>query len=90
MDPVRYISGLLLVAALLAAGFWLLRRHGPGLGRASHGLRITAVLPLGAREKLVVVQYHSRELLLGVSAQGIRRLASAAPASAKQQDQPSP
>lgn len=90
MDPVRYVSGLLLVAGLLAAGYWLLRRHGPGLSRAGHGLRVLSVLPLGARDKLVVVQFHSRELLLGVSAQGIRRLASSPADSSEVQERPLP
>lgn len=77
MDPVRYVSALLLVGGLLAAAIWLLKRMrlAPRAGR-SVSLDIVSHVSLGSREKLVVVRFGGKDLLLGVSAGGISRLAA--------------
>ena len=78
MDPVRYISALLLVGGLLAVAIWALRRlrfgqHGP----ARSIIGIVAHASLGAREKLMVVRFAGRDHLLGVTPGSISSLASA-------------
>lgn len=74
MDPVRYISGLLVVGLLLGLMVWVLRklRRG-GYGTAKH-LEVLSVVGLGPREKLVVIKFREREVLIGVTAHSINRL----------------
>jgi flagellar protein FliO/FliZ len=75
MDPVRYISGIALVALLLAASAWLLRRFSlRSHVRQGSRVEILQTLALGTRERLVVVRFSGKEMLLGVTAHGINRL----------------
>jgi flagellar protein FliO/FliZ len=63
---------LLLVVGLIVAAAWLLRRTPLGaFSRANGSLKVIATLPLGPRERLVLVETESRRLLLGVGPAGI-------------------
>lgn len=73
------LLGMLLVLALIPAAAWLLRRSGLAQPGAAGGLRIVAQLPLGPRDRLVIVEAGDRRWLLGVSASGIRRLGTLPP-----------
>ena len=65
---------LLLVLGLILGLAWLLKRM-PGSGlRPAEGLRVVASLPLGTKEREVVVEVGGRQLLLGVSAGGVSLL----------------
>jgi len=65
---------LLLVLGLILGLAWLLKRM-PGSGlRPAEGLRVVASLPLGTKERAVVVEVGGRQLLLGVSAGGVSLL----------------
>jgi len=78
MDPVRYITALLMVGGLLAVAIWALRRLRLGQnGPARSIIGITAHASLGAREKLMVVRFAGRDHLLGVTPGAISLLASA-------------
>ena len=78
MDPVRYITALLLVGGLLALAIWMLRRFRFGNPTASRSaLSITAHASLGTREKLVVVRFAGRDHLLGVTPSSISKIATA-------------
>jgi flagellar protein FliO/FliZ len=68
------LLGLLLVLALIPAAAWLLRRTGLAQSSSAAGLRVVAQLPLGPRDRIVVIEVADRRWLLGVSASGIRRL----------------
>ncbi len=62
---------LLLVLGLIVGLGWLLKRM-PGSGfRTSEGLKLVASLPLGAKERVVVVEVNGEQVLLGVTAGGI-------------------
>jgi flagellar biogenesis protein FliO len=50
---------------------WLKRMQIGTSGDASAGPRVLRAVGLGPRERLVVVQHHDTELLLGVTAAGI-------------------
>jgi flagellar biosynthetic protein FliO len=77
VDPIRYIVALILVGALLGASIWALKRFRGQLGAgSSRGVTIVAYSNLGTREKLAVVTFAGKTLLLGVTPGGISVLAS--------------
>jgi flagellar protein FliO/FliZ len=69
------VFALFLVVGLILALGWLAKRM-PGFGRgaSNNGLRMVASLPIGARERVVVVEVGSTQLLLGVGPGGTRTL----------------
>lgn len=68
------LFALALVLGLIFGLAWLARRM-PGLaGMRGNGLRVIASTPLGARERLVVVEVGEQQLLLGTGASGTRLL----------------
>ena len=70
------LFALALVIGLILALAWLARRM-PGFGggaRANPALRVVGSLPLGPRERVVVVAVGQTQLLLGVGAGGTRTL----------------
>lgn len=78
MDPVRYVTALLLVGGLLALAIWMLRRFRFGANNPSRAaLNVTAHASLGAREKLIVVRFGGQDHLIGVTPTAISHLASA-------------
>jgi len=78
MDPIRYVTALLIVGGLLALAIWMLRRFRLGSPDASrNSLRVTAHASLGAREKLVVVRFGGQDHLIGVTPGSISRIATA-------------
>ena len=77
MDPIRYFVALILVGALLGASIWALKRFRGQLGATgSRGVAIVSYTNLGTREKLAVVPFGGKTLLLGVTPGGISLLAT--------------
>jgi flagellar protein FliO/FliZ len=68
------VLALVFVLALIPAAIWLLKRMGAGTQAGAAGLRVVAQLPLGTRERVVVVEAGDRWLLLGVTASSINRV----------------
>ena len=64
---------IIVVAAVFAAG-WLTRRMHGGSGTRSGALQVLAQLPLGPRERAVLVRVGSEQLLLGVANGSVRTL----------------
>src|SRR5262249_10115012 len=62
------------VLALIPVAVWMLKRVGAGNVSATAGMRVVAQLPLGQRERLVVVEAGERWLVLGVTASSINRV----------------
>jgi len=68
------LAALMLVVALIILLAWVLKKL-PGTGlRSLPGLRVVATLPVGPRERAVVVDCGGQQLLLGVTAHGISLL----------------
>jgi flagellar protein FliO/FliZ len=65
------LAGVLL---LIFAAAWLLRRLQQGQGGGRGHLRIVSVLPLSAKERVVLVQAGEEQVLMGVSGAGIQHL----------------
>lgn len=66
-SPLNLALGLLFLLALILGAWWFIRRMG---GMAWHGTRackVVAVLPVGPRERVVLIEIAGRQLLLGVA-----------------------
>lgn len=70
---LRTVFGLVLIMSMIAAGAWLLRRL-PVLRSGEGTIKTIAILNLGTREKLLVVEVDGVRLLLGISSAQIRTL----------------
>ncbi|MHB1203680.1 MAG: flagellar biosynthetic protein FliO [Acidithiobacillus sp.] len=72
---LELFSALVAVLLVFLGLIWVLRRLQPGLGGGQRGaLHIVASLPLGARERLLLIQMGEQQLLLGVTPAGITLL----------------
>jgi len=65
---------LVFVLALIPVAVWMLKRLGAGNVSATAGMRVVAQLPIGQRERLVVVEAGDRWLILGVTASSVNRI----------------
>lgn len=63
---MQLLSGLILVVTLIFVLAWFVRRF-TGLPGQNRALKVVASVPLGTREKLVLVQAGGKQLLLGVA-----------------------
>jgi len=70
----QMLLGLLLVVCLILLLAWVFRRANFVPGQSS-GMRVIASLPLGARERAVLVQCGEKQLLLGVASGSVQLLA---------------
>jgi flagellar protein FliO/FliZ len=67
VDLVRWLGALALVLALIFLSAWLVRRVG-GMSRLAPGqFQVLAAASLGARERAVLLQVGSKQLVLGVA-----------------------
>ena len=73
----RVALSLALVVGFIFAAAWVVRRMPLGLGRGSGPLKVLAALPLGPRERLVLVEARGEELLIAVSPAGVFNVGAA-------------
>lgn len=72
---LQLVLALSFVLAVFLVLIWLLKRFQPGLtGGSGSVIKVVASLPLGARERLLLVDLQGQQLLLGVSPAGISLL----------------
>ena len=79
IEPSQWLSlavSFALVLVLLLGTLWVLRRIGAAGLRPQAGKRMAIVesLWLGNRQRVVLLKIDDREVLIGISAQGIHRL----------------
>lgn len=67
--------GVVVVVSVIIGIAWLLRR-GRAMGGKVAGVSLVGQLPLGVKEKLIVVQVGDKKLLLGCTSETINRLHS--------------
>jgi flagellar protein FliO/FliZ len=76
-DTAGSMLTVLLSLALILGGFvavaWLARRYLPGMG-AQGAVKVVGTTPVGARERVVVVEVDDTWLLLGVGGGNVRLL----------------
>lgn len=71
---LQTLLGLILVLVCIALVAWLLKRSNSFHTAASGKMKVIAGLPLGTRERAVLVQVGDEQLLLGVTPQQINLL----------------
>ena len=77
-DLTGVVVSLALVVGFILAAAWVVRRMPlGGLGRGNGPLKILAALPLGPRERLVLVEARGEELLIAVSPAGVFNVGAA-------------
>jgi len=76
-DLSGVILSLALVVGFIFAAAWVVRRMPLGLGRGNGPLKVLAALPLGPRERLVLVEARGEELLIAVSPAGVFNVGAA-------------
>jgi flagellar protein FliO/FliZ len=72
------LVSLLVVLAAIGAVAFVAKRIGPGNAREARVMRVVSQLPLGAREKISIVELDDQWLVLGVTSQQITLLAQTA------------
>jgi flagellar biosynthetic protein FliO len=73
---LRFFNNALFLAVIVVLGlavWWFRRRLQPGASRGS-GARVIPVAMLGTRERIAVVEFEGRRLLVGVTPQQITML----------------
>ena len=84
----QMVFGLAVVIALLLGSLWLIKRlSGPRGGAA--GLKVLGAVPVGTRERVVMVEIADKVLVLGVTQASVNMLHTL-DASEVRQMQPSP
>jgi flagellar protein FliO/FliZ len=78
-DLSGVVLSLALVIGFIFAAAWVVRRMPMGLGKANGPLKVLAALPLGPKERLVLVEARGEELLIAVSPAGVFNVGSSAP-----------
>lgn len=71
---LQTLLGLILVLVCIALVAWLLKRSNSFHTAASGKMKVIAGLPLGTRERAVLVQIGDEQILLGVTPQQINLL----------------
>lgn len=70
----QVLFGLMGVLLLILGLAWLLKRFGQGAMLGSQHMKVLATMPLGTRERLLLVDVAGQQILLGMSAAGIANL----------------
>lgn len=70
----QVLFGLMGVLLLILGLAWLLKRFGQGAMLGSQNMKVLATMPLGTRERLLLIDVAGQQLLLGVSAGRITNL----------------
>lgn len=74
INLLQTLMGLMLVLACIVLVAWLLKRTNSFHTAANGKLKVIAGIPLGTRERAVLVQIGDEQILLGVTAQQINTL----------------
>lgn len=73
-DYIKVLVMLTLIVGLIFACAWVIRRMSGGVGINQKHIQVVSVMPLGTREKLMIIRAANDYLLLGVTPNGIETL----------------
>ncbi len=74
VDLGNMVVALLIVIGLIFACAWFVRRISGATGITSKHVKVLSILPLGTKEKLVLVEAGDTQILLGVTSQQINKV----------------
>lgn len=70
----KVLLALVFIVGLIFACAWLMRRMSGGVGLNQKHIQVMSVMPLGTREKLMIIRAANEYLLIGVTPNGIQTL----------------
>jgi len=70
----KVVITLVFIVGLIFACAWLIRRMSGGVGINQKHIQVLSVMPLGTREKIMIIRASSEYLLIGVTPNGIQTL----------------
>ena len=73
---LQMMAGLAVVLGAIAASAWFARRMGAGAGGNARLLKIVSALPVGAKERVVIVEVGTQWMVLGVAPGRVSALAT--------------
>ena len=73
-DYLKIVLTLIFIVGLIFACAWLVRRMSGGVGMNQRHIQVLSVMPMGTREKLMIVKAVDDYLLLGVTPTTINTL----------------
>lgn len=73
-DYVKVFLMLILIVGLIFACAWIVRRMSGGIGVNQRHIQVLSVMPLGTREKLMIIKAADEYLLIGITPNGINTL----------------
>lgn len=73
-DYTKVVVALIFIVGLIFACAWLMRRMSGGVGLNQKHIQVMSVMPLGTREKLMIIRAANEYLLIGVTPNGIQTL----------------
>ncbi|MEY8262612.1 MAG: flagellar biosynthetic protein FliO [Bermanella sp.] len=73
---IQVTLSLLLVLAVIYAVAWIIKRNRGVQGLSGLPMKTLAVLPMGVKEKIVLIEVGGKQILLGMTAHNINALAS--------------
>jgi len=71
---LQVVSGLAVVTALIFALAWCVKKLGTGNFMQQNGLKLLGSMPVGSREKVVLIEVNNTQILLGVTASSVNKL----------------
>ncbi len=73
---LQMVLGLGVVLAAIACSAWFARRMGVGTGQGARLMKVVSALPVGAKERVVVVEISGQWMVLGVAPGRVSTLAT--------------
>ena len=73
---LQMIFGLAVVLAAIAGTAWFARRMGVGAGHGARLMKVVSALPVGAKERVVVVEIGNQWMVLGIAPGRVSALAT--------------
>jgi len=66
-SPLNMMLGLLFLLGLIASAWWFVKRAGGAQWQSSRAMKVVTSLPVGARERVMLIEVGGRQLLVGVA-----------------------
>jgi flagellar protein FliO/FliZ len=73
---LQMTAGLVVVLGAIALSAWFARRMGAGSGGSARLMKVVSALPVGAKERVVVVELGGQWMVLGVAPGRVSALAT--------------